>query len=544
LLARVAVLILLLGVPALLIARRSNRLLAVGVIVATLLVTFGVKRFFGFQFFPPMDQGQVGISIEMPAGTRLEVTDEVIRQIEGIVSNIPEVENVFTNVGMVTGGHFGAGESGGQYGQVMLSLIDRENVLHKLWPFGRPEHTRTRADTQIAAELRRKLLAFPGAILKVTTSAGFGGMEAPLQINLRGNDTRVLNDLALRMRDQLKEVPGILNPDVSWRVGRPEVQVRIDRVRAAEMGFSVGEIATTLRDALEGNTTAKYREAGDEYDIRVQLAEFDRRRLADVAEIILGTVDGQIVRLRDVASVEIGSGPTRIDREDRQRQVQVLAFLAPGSPLGNVETEIKKRGITDLHTEGVTLEWGGQSEIMRESAGYMGTALLLSIVLVYMLLAALFESFLNPFIIMLSLPMALIGALVALVLTGQTMSIIAMIGFIMLVGLVTKNAILLIDYTNTLRGRGEPRNQAVLEAGPTRLRPILMTTLALALALTPIASGIGEAAEMRQSMAIAVIGGLLLSTLLTLVVIPVVYTLFDDLTAWLRRVKRRVVRGV
>lgn len=544
-LGSLALLIGLLALPALLIARGRQRLLTVGALVAMLAVTFGVKRFFGFQFTPPMDQGQVGITVEMPAGTRLEVTDRVIQQIEDLVSDLPEVENVFTNVGLVTGGFRGAGESGGQYGQVMLTLVDRQTVLQKLLPFLRSEHVRTRSDAQIAAELRQRLPSFPGALLKVTTTTGFGGMQAPLQIELRGHDTRLLNDLALRMRDQLKEVPGILNPDVSWRVGRPEVQVRIDRVRAADLGFSVSQIAATLRDALEGNTMAKYREAGDEYDIRVQLAEFDRRRLADVADIILGTVDGQIVRLRDVASVEIGSGPTRIDRADRQRQVQVLAYLAPGFPLGNVEAEIRKRGITDIRAEGVTLHWGGQSEIMRESAGHMFSALGLAIVLVYMLMAALFESFLNPFIIMLSLPMALIGALVALVLTGQTMSIISMIGFIMLVGLVTKNAILLIDYTNTLRGRGKSRNEAILEAGPTRLRPILMTTLALALALLPIASGMGEAAELRQSMAIAVIGGLLLSTLLTLVVIPVVYTLFDDLAAWLRRLKGRVVgRGV
>jgi HAE1 family hydrophobic/amphiphilic exporter-1 len=394
---------------------------------------------------------------------------------------------------------------------------------------------------EVAGELREKLPTFPGATLKVATTTGFGGMSAPVEMNLRSSDAKVLNDLALRLRDQLKEIPGILNPDVSWRVGRPEVQVHIDRVRAAELGFSVSSIAATLRDALEGNTDAQYREAGDEYDIRVQLAEFDRRRLADVAEIILGTVDGQIVRLRDVASVDLGSGPTRIDREDRQRQVQVLAYLAPGTPLGNAQAEIQKSGITENIPEGVTLEWGGQAKIMGESTNYMFSALALAIVLVYMLLAALFESFLNPFIIMLSLPMALIGALVALVLTGQTMSIISMIGFIMLVGLVTKNAILLIDYTNTLRARGQPRNEAILEAGPTRLRPILMTTLALALALMPIALGIGEAAEMRQSMAIAVIGGILLSTLLTLVVIPVIYTLFDDLTEWLRRLKMRAL---
>jgi len=493
----------------------------------------------GFEFFPQSDAGSVGITVEMPVGTRLEVTDAVMREIEERVTDIPEVETVFTNVGMVSGSFRGGGEQGEAYGQIMLDLIPKVGVLDRiLHPFKLPAGMRTRSDQDIAAMLRQRLADLPGAAIKVSVMSHMGGGSSPIEIELRSNDMDELLRVAEAITHRLEGIPGILNPDLSWRIGKPEVQVRLDRVKAAELGFSVAQVAQVLRDAIEGNTSSKFRESGDEYDLRVRLQEMDRQSLTDVGRIVLGSVDGEPIYLADVATLSRGSGPTKIDRKNRMRQVSVVANLKAGYPLGNMQRVIN-REIADVDLGHVLLHWGGQAEMMRESGGHLGSALLLSIILVYMLMAALFENFLHPLTIMLSLPMALVGAIIALVLAGQTLSIVAMIGVIMLVGLVTKNAILLIDYTNTLRARGLARNEAILEAGPTRLRPILMTTLAMVFGLLPIAMKLGRGAEARSPMGVTVIGGLVLSTLLTLVMIPVVYTLFDDLTNWLRRLWRR-----
>jgi HAE1 family hydrophobic/amphiphilic exporter-1 len=297
-------------------------------------------------------------------------------------------------------------------------------------------------------------------------------------------------------------------------------------------------VAATLRTAVHGATDTKFRTGDDEYDIRVRFPESQRQAPEDVANVLIAAPGGQPVFVKDIAEVTLTSGPTQIDRKDRQRMVTVEAGLAPGYFFGNVQREIGKQ-IADVPLPGVNMRWGGEAEQLAESGGQLGRALLLSVVLVYILMAALFEGFLSPFIIMFSLPMALVGAILGLVVAGTTLSIVSMIGIIMLVGLVTKNAILLVDYTNTLRARGRDRRDAILEAGPARLRPILMTTMAMIMGMLPTALGLGSGAEFRSPMAVAVIGGLIWSTLLTLVVIPVVYTLIDDLTRFAARGFRR-----
>ena len=324
---------------------------------------------------------------------------------------------------------------------------------------------------------------------------------------------------------------------------KPEVQARIDRVRAAEYGLSVTDIAEAMRDSLEGNINAKLRDGRNQFNIRVQAAELDRNSVEDVSNVVVGMVDGRAVRLRDVATLEHGLGPTTISRRDGMRVVSVSAILGPGVPAGNAQKQVTE-AISDIKLGNVYLKWAGEAESRAEGTTYLTWALGLSIILVYLLMAALFESWLHPFTILLSLPMALVGAIIALVLAGMTRNIVSLIGFIMLVGLVTKNALLLVDYTNTLRQRGLERAEAILTAGPTRLRPILMTTLSMIFGMLPIALKLGRAAEQRAPLGVAVIGGLLLSTVLTLVVIPVVYTLFDDLGGLLAKVRRRGARQV
>ncbi len=495
----------------------------------------------GFEFFPQSDQGNVSVTVEMPTGASLAATDAVVTRIEDILSEIPEAGHVFANVGSAGGGGVMSGSaSGPNYGQITISLTEKESVMDRfLRPLLRGERKRTRPDTDIAAEIREKVKSVAGGRITVGTLSGMGGGWSPIDIELTGDNMDELNAVSQRIRAVVAATRGTLNPDVSWKVGKPEIQATVDRERAADMGFSVGQIASALRTSIEGSTETQFRENGKEYDIRVRLNEFDRYSTDDVGRVVIGAVDGMPVFLQDVAKITPDTGPTKIERKNRQRKVSVTAALLPGYPLGNVQNELKAK-LADMPLGNVQLYWGGQSEMMAESFGYMFGAMVLAILLVYMLMAALFESLFNPFIIMFSLPMALIGAILALVITGETMSIVAMIGFIMLMGLVTKNAILLVDYTNTLRQQGMDRTSAILEAGPTRLRPILMTTCAMIGGMLPTAMKLGRGSETRAPMAIAVIGGLIVSTLLTLVVIPTLYAILDDVMAGIHRRKQKL----
>ncbi len=496
--------------------------LAVG--LAALLVVVPVAGVLGFEFLPQGDQGQFTVTIETPAGTNLATTNRAVAQVEDLLAKQPEVASLFTRVGSTAGAvSFGPSSQGTNTANISVTLVDKAK--------------RSRSDRQIIAALRRDAAGVPGAKLRFETE-GFGGSGAPVQIGLLGDNFDILNRVATAIAARVKQVKGTLDVDTSWRVGRPELQVQVDRLRAASLGLSTGMVAATLRTAIQGSTETKFRTGGQEYEIRVRLPESERRAPEDVANILVAAPDGRPVYVKDVARVTLASGPTKIDRRDRQRMVIVSASLAPGYSFGNVQREINKE-IAAVPLTGVRLRWGGQAEQLAESSGQLGQALFLSVVLVYILMAALFEGFLNPFIIMFSLPMALVGAILGLVVAGKTLSIISMIGVIMLMGLVTKNAILLVDYTNTLRARGYNRREAIVEAGPTRLRPILMTTLAMIAGMLPTALGLGPGAEFRSPMAVAVIGGLLLSTLLTLVVIPVIYTLIDDLTQFIGRGFRR-----
>lgn len=299
--------------------------------------------------------------------------------------------------------------------------------------------------------------------------------------------------------------------------------------------MTVTQVAIAARTAIDGDDNAKLREQGTEYPIRVHFASSERDKTSDVENLIIGAKDGAPIYLNDVATIKYDNAPTKIERKNRQRVVHVTANLAQGAEMGNVNQAIEGALAKTKLIAGTTVESGGSTKMMSESFAYMGSALMLAILLVYMLMGALFESFLTPLVIMFTLPMAMVGALLALLVTGNSMSIVAMIGIIMLMGLVTKNAILLLDYTNTLMSRGKGRHEALLEAGPTRLRPILMTTFAMIGGMLPTALALSEGSETRSPMAITVIGGLIVSTVLTLVVIPVTYTIVDDVWHWFKR---------
>jgi HAE1 family hydrophobic/amphiphilic exporter-1 len=497
--------------------------------VVGLLVISVFRANLGFEFFPTVDQGMINVSVELPAGASLEATDGVVREIERFVlgkKSFPEVDSVRATVGSGGSGAFGGGSTGASYGSLEVILADKLK--------------RTRSDTDVVAAIDRFAQGIPGAMIKASAGGGLGGGgESPISIELSGTDMDEILRVAHQVEARVAKVEGTVNADITWKVGKPEVRARIDRYRAADRGVTTAQVARALRTSLEGDNTAKYREGSQQYDIRVRLRDVDRSSVRDVGGLMVAYNQGPVY-LSDIADVSPGVGPTKIDRKNRQRMVAVTADLKKGYPLGNVVQEIQKQ-IADIPTGNVSVYFGGESEIMRESFGYMLAALALAVVLIYILQAALFEGYLSPFVIMFGLPLALVGALLAIVITGNTLSIITMIGIIMLMGLVGKNSILLMDYTNTLRGRGMSVRDALLEAGPTRLRPVIMTSLSLIFGLMPVALAKAHGAEGRSPMAVAVIGGMTLSTLLALVMIPVLYTLFDSAAERFNRAMRAVI---
>jgi HAE1 family hydrophobic/amphiphilic exporter-1 len=510
--------IVALSLAGIILCRPSGRRAVAIVAGAVLILGHAFKSPLGAEFMPRVDQGQFSLSAEMPAGTSLTASDRVVRRIEQALldkKQFPEIKNVFATVGSSAAGLVSAGSQGANYSELSVVLVDKTERKRTLWQVMEAAHDVGHALTV--------------ADIKTTSSGmGGGGSDQPLQLELTSDDSDALLRVADRIEPLMAKVPGTTDVDISWRVGKPELRATVDRIRAASYGLTSAQIASALRTSIEGSTDTRLREAGKEYDIRVRLRPSDRRTPDDIADVIVGTTPAGPVRLREVANLRPESGPTKVDRKNRQRMVAVTGDVLPGYFLNNVRGEVDK-AIQDVNLETVTARWGGEVEQQQESSGYLFSALFLSIGLVFILMAALFESLLSPFVIMFSLPMALVGGLLALIITNKSVSIVSMVGFIMLVGLVGKNAILLVDYTNTLRTRGYERNAAVLEAGPTRLRPILMTTLAMIFGMLPTALALGRGSEFRAPMAIAVIGGLILSTLLTLVFIPTLYTLVDDL---------------
>jgi HAE1 family hydrophobic/amphiphilic exporter-1 len=483
----------------------------------------------GFEFLPGTDQGQISVDIEMPPGSSLERTDAAARTVERTIRGRPEVAAVVTNVGQILGGFGSLPQRGTQFAQINVLLKPKGGLLDRLFHPG--AGLRTRSDQEITTALRLPLPNLSRQVGgRVTASAvrSVAGISLPVQIEMRGADTAALADFAERLRARMAAIPGILDPKVSVRAGKPEVQVTVDSLRAAQFHIPSGQAGAILRDALTGNTDTVYRTGGQEIPIRVAQAALPRDDPRAVGEITVGTdTQGTAVALADIATLTLGGAPANIERNNGQRMVTVSANLAPDMPLGNAQQRVQ-REIDAIPHQGITVNWSGDTKTLEENIIPFASALILAVMLVYIVMASLFNNLGTPLVIMFTLPMALVGALGALVLTGESLSLVAAIGIIMLVGLMGRNAILLLDYTNTLRARGMARNAAIEEAGATRLRPILMTTTATIAGMLPVALRIGRASEIRAPMGIVVIGGLLVSTVLTLVVIPALYSLFDD----------------
>jgi len=524
-----------------------DRRVAVGFAAAAAACTLFVRLPLKGEFIPELDRGRIAITVETPAGSSLAYTLSVVQRIERILKEFPEVEYDLATVGSGSAGLFAGGDTGPQYARVSVQLVDRgrRDRWEMVEENGRKVRRmveRRRGIEEIITDLRTRVARdVPGADIKIYNAESQQVGTAPIEMEIQGTDLNEMNRVAERIAAAMREVPGTRDIAISSKVGRPELQVVVDRDRAMDAGITTGQVAQALRTSIEGDTSSKFRVEGTEYNIRVQLEESDRATADSVRRLVVGQRNGAPVFLEDIADVKLAAAPTKIDRRNKQRLVKVGCYLEPGYDLTSVQFAVN-RAIEKVDMETTTLEIGGTSRVQGESFGFIFQALFLAIILVYMLMAGLFESLFNPLVIMLSLPQAMVGALLMLVARGQSISIISMIGIIMLMGIVTKNAILLIDYTNTLRKRGLSRRDAILEAGPTRLRPILMTTVSLLAALLPTMFALSKGSEQRSPLATAVVGGLLVSTLLTLLVIPATYTLMEDLRKSMARGLKRILR--
>lgn len=491
-----------------------------------------------FEFMPGEETGRVQVLLEAEPGTRIEVMDRLVRAVESRLldrSRFPEIRDVSSIVGSQGQAFLGAGNTGGQYAAVNVILLRK--------PVRRERGLR--GDVRFVDDLRRELADLPSVDVQVVRAKSeTGGIEADTEILLQGPDYAALSRAAARMAKRLQDAPGLLYVRASAKPGRPEIRTQIDRERAAECGMTAGQVAMALRAAYEGDTSSQFREGGNEYDLRVQLSEFDRTDLDQVGNLFVGlSPTGQIVRLADVANVSLATGPSRIERQDRNRSVTVSAYFEEGLR-GSEGEAIVRRVLQEIEQEGqlsgMTWRFAGRTERRSEQFGYMFEALGLAIVLVYIVTAALYSNVLQPFNVMLTIPMALGGGILALALTKASISISSLIGTIMLMGLVGKNAILVVDYANTLKARGKSTFEALLEAGPTRMRPIFMTTVATVMGLLPTALALNEASAFRRPMAIVVIGGLILSTLLTLLIVPSFYMITDGIQERFYGAARRI----
>jgi hydrophobic/amphiphilic exporter-1 (mainly G- bacteria), HAE1 family len=478
------------------------------------------------ELLPQTDEGEVNINAELAVGTRIERTEEALLRLQDLIKEyVPEATTVITQGGG-GGNNYQQGGGSTHRGQIRVMLVPRDE--------------RTRTNEQIAIALRRQLSGLPGVVVRANPAGGNNqimrflsgggnnnGGSSRLQLEIRGHDLDDARRLAQDARVMMEDTPGIADVNVGREEGRPEIAVRVDRPKAAMLGMSVASVANTIQTNVAGTTAAQFRERGNEYPVVVQLREQDREAIGDVGDVLLSTPTGQVVPAKNVLMLNREAGPVQIQRKNMERMTTVNAEIEV--PLSQAVDSVQSRLGQLRVPPDFSIGFGEELEEQARSFKQLQLVLILAVLLVYAVMASQYESLRDPFIIMFSVPVAAIGVVLSLLLTGTSFSMQAYIGIIMLAGIVVSNAILLVDYINTLRRRdGMPLREAVELGGRTRLRPILMTSIATMLGLVPMAIGIGEGGELQAPLARVVIGGLLTSTLVTLVLVPAVYTVFEE----------------
>jgi hydrophobic/amphiphilic exporter-1 (mainly G- bacteria), HAE1 family len=478
------------------------------------------------ELMPQTDEGEVNINAELAVGTRIERTEEALLRLQDMIKEyVPEATTIIVQGGG-GGNNWQSGGGSTHRGQIRVMLVPRDE--------------RKRTNEQVAIALRRQLAGLPGVVVRANPSGGNNqimrflsgggnnnGGSSRLQLEIRGHDLDDARRLAQDARVMMEDTPGIADVNIGREEGRPEIAVRVDRPKAAMLGMSVASVATTIQTNVAGTTAAQYRERGNEYPVVVQLREQDREAIGDVGDVLISTPTGQVVPAKNVLLLNREAGPVQIQRKNMERMTTVNAEIEV--PLSQAVESVQARLGQLRVPPDFSIGFGEELEEQARSFKQLQLVLILAVLLVYAVMASQYESLRDPFIIMFSVPVAAIGVVLSLLLTGTSFSMQAYIGIIMLAGIVVSNAILLVDYINTLRRRdGMPLREAVELGGRTRLRPILMTSIATMLGLVPMAIGIGEGGELQAPLARVVIGGLLTSTMVTLVLVPAVYTVFEE----------------
>lgn len=475
-----------------------------------LLIPFG---FIGNEFITQSDQGEFAVMLELQPGSSLENTNYVTQQVEKKISSIPEVKKIFVNVGASNEGL--VGQSANNIAELNVSLVHKND--------------RSRSTMEIGNEIKEYISSIPGVKSRVSPIGLFGTAdETPIQLIVSGTNREDVKKGAEIVYNVVRRIPGTADVRLSSSDGKPETRIEIDRAKLSAFGLSIAEVGAALRIALAGDEDSKFRDGDNEYNIKIALDKFDRQSISDISGLSFFNRKGEAIELQQFADIYQATGPTKLQRRERINSVVVLSQVN-GRPSGSIGEDIKAAMAVHPLPAGVELHYHGELKRQAESFASLGLAMIAGILFVYMILVALYDSYIYPFVILFSIPVAMVGALLALALMMKSLSIFSILGIIVLIGLVGKNAILLVDRANVMKQEGMNAYDAILEAGKSRLRPIFMTTATMVTGMMPIALSTSSGAEWKTGLAWALVGGLTSSMFLTLILVPIIYVKAD---AW------------
>lgn len=471
--------------------------------------------YIGAEFFAKSDRGEFLVQIEMPKDASIEQTNAMTQKAEDYLRNKQEVTKLITTVGQSSEG-MGGSQATAYKSEINVQLVDKKD--------------RADASNIYAAKIKKELepVLVEAKVKTVPVSILGSAEQAPLALVVTGPEMDSVLAFARAAMNELETVQGATEMKLSVEAGNPEINVQVDRDKMAALGLNLSTVGSTMQTAFSGNTKGKYRQGEYEYDINIRYGSFNRQNMEDVSSLLFINERGEQVRLSQFATIKESSGPSQLERRDKSTSVTVQAQTV-GRPTGTVAAEWQAKFDKLKKPAGVSYVWSGDMENQSEGFGSLGIALLAAIILVYLIMVALYNSFVYPFVVLFSIPLSIIGALLALALTNNSLNLFTILGLIMLIGLVAKNAIMLVDFTNQRKAEGASTYDALIEANQARLRPILMTTIAMVIGMLPIAIASGAGAEWKNGLAWVIIGGLISSLFLTLVVVPVMYAIFDKI---------------
>ena len=493
----------------------KNRIKVAMLTVAAFIATFALipLGFIGAEFMTQSDRGEFAVALELAPGTTIEQTNKASQQVEKMIGRMPEVERIYSNVGVSSEGLLGFSSSNTT--EITVTLI--------------PKEQRIKSTEEVGNDIKKMAQTIPGVKVRINPIGIFGvANQTPIQLIVNGPEYSTVLKTATNLENIIKTIPGTADVRLSATDGNPETRIEIDRRKLTSFGLSIAEVGQTLQVALTGDDNSTLRDGETEYDIRIALDQFDRSKTDNLGNISFVNRKGQQIYLKQFANIYRSTGPTKLSREARSAAVTIYSQVQGGRTTGAISQDMEKQFKNYKFPPGVTYSYQGDVKNQRESFGDLGLAMLAAILFTYMVMVALYDSFVYPFVILFSIPLAMIGALLALGLTLKALNIFTILGIIMLTGLVAKNAILLVDRTNFMRAQGESVHDALIDGVRMRIRPIFMTTLTMIFAMTPIALSKASGAEWKSGLAWALIGGLISSLLLTLIIVPLVYTKVEE----------------